>query len=84
MISMKEYERLKKQEEEAARERDQAIGAKETYLKQLKDDFGCRTVEEAKALLASKQKEQDKLKRTIEKKLETFDEKHGEEISSDF
>jgi hypothetical protein len=79
MISMKEYERLKKQEEEAARERDQAIGAKETYLKQLKEEFGCKTVEDATALLLKKEKELSKLKRTIEKKLEAFDEKHGAE-----
>lgn len=79
MISMKRYEQLKKLEEQATRERDQAIGAKETYLKQLKSEFGCNSVDEGKELLAKKTKELDKLKRTIEKKLEAFDEKYGEE-----
>ena len=51
MITLDVFNKLKKKVERAERQRERAAGALEQLLIQLKKEFGCSTIEEAKKKL---------------------------------
>lgn len=51
MTTPEGYQRLKDRLDEMTRERDRAAGALAEQVKRLKDEFGCASLKEAKALL---------------------------------
>ncbi len=56
-METKRFEQLKREVESARSEAAQAKGAFEQLMKQLKEEFGCRSVEEAQKLLRKLEKE---------------------------
>jgi C4-type Zn-finger protein len=70
-INLHEYQQLKSSLDRMQKESDRAEGALQQLKKQMKDEFGCSTIKEAKALVSdldqqekttSKQYEQELLK----------------------
>lgn len=80
MISVERYQELLEIAEEAKRKRDQATGAYSSYLKRLKDEFGCSTLKEAEFLLAKKQIEIAKKSKLLESKLAEFEKAFSDEL----
>jgi len=67
-MTARELEQLKQQIEQARTDRDQTQGAITQLMKQLKEEFGCKTVEEAREKLKELQKELDTLSEKMDKK----------------
>jgi uncharacterized phage infection (PIP) family protein YhgE len=65
------FEKLKAKVEALQRRADRAKGALEAAERRLKEEFGCSTTEEAKALL-----------KDMDSKLETAQEKYNEELKA--
>lgn len=65
--------RLRKRVDEHRREADKAEGALERVLAQLKEEFGCSTVEEGERLLARLQRHERKARARFEGALEEFE-----------
>jgi hypothetical protein len=63
------FEKLKKQVRKLQRETDRAEGALEVAMKELKKEFGCSTIEEAKERLQQLTLEERTLRRSFKKKL---------------
>lgn len=70
--------KLKGSIEKKKSERSELQGELKSVTKQLKDEFGVSTVEEAKKLQAEKEAELAKLKEDIESKIEEIEELMGE------
>jgi len=77
-MNVKQYEELRNRAERTAKEADRAAGARLQLLKQLKEKFGCESIEEAEKLLAKKQRLRDKAEKQAESLLAKFKEKYGE------
>lgn len=60
MADIQDYMDLKQEVEKSRREMDKAIGAVEQLQTRLEKEFGCKTLEEAEALLKKKNKEKEK------------------------
>ncbi len=79
MNRLKEYTELKRKTEEAQQNADKAEGALEQVMKQLKDDFDCSTLTEAKKKLKQLQKQEEKITTEFEEAIESFEEKWEDE-----
>lgn len=75
MNKIKDYLALKKTVEEAQQNADKAEGALEQVMKQLKDDFGCSTLVEAKKKLKQLQKQEENITTEFDEAVESFEEK---------
>lgn len=75
MNKIKDYLALKKTVEEAQQNADKAEGALEQVMKQLKDDFGCSTLVEAKKKLKQLQKQEENITIEFEEAVESFEKK---------
>jgi len=76
-------QRYQKAKAAAERFRDQKVraeGALEEALKQLKDEFNCDSLKEAKVLLKKLRVEADKAEDEFEEALESFEKEWGETI----
>jgi len=71
---LKKYMGLKKKVERAQQEADKAEGALEQVMKQLKKEFGCSTLEEAKKKLKVLEKQKQKAEKDFEIAVEEFEE----------
>lgn len=80
VISVEEYQQLKKRAEKARADADRAQGALEQQLQKLENEFDCRTIEEAEELLGKLQKEEQEAEQSYQKELEVFEEKWGEQL----
>lgn len=67
---------MKKKIKEAEDERNRLIGRKEQLLSQLKEEFDCASVDEAKEKLSQMEKTADKLDKEIEILVQTIGEKY--------
>lgn len=73
---MATYKQVKSQVDKLRKQSEQAQGAMQVLLGTLAKQFDCHSIEEGKAFLAELQGKQEKLKKTIQKKLESFDKKY--------
>jgi predicted nuclease with TOPRIM domain len=76
---MKESEllKLKEQVDEAKQNVSELTGQKNALLKQLKDDWGCKTIEEAEEKLKQMDKNTSTLERKIEVGIKDLEEKYN-------
>jgi len=72
--NLNDYLKLKKKVELAQTEADQAEGALGEVMKQLKKDFSCSTLKEAKQKLKKLEKQKTSSKEEFEEALEKFEE----------
>lgn len=79
MISLEQFNRLKKEVEEADREKERSQGALDQLKKELQEKFGCKSFEEARRLLAKKREKLLKEKVQFDKDVETFREDFREQ-----
>ena len=74
MAKLDKYLSLKKRVESAQQEADQAEGAEKEVMKQIKDEFGCNTLNEAKRTLKQKRKQEADSKEKFDTAFEQFEE----------
>lgn len=66
-ITIEEIEKIKNQAEQKRRSVERAKGSLQQLLKNLQNDFGCASIEEAKKKLAEMEQEGVKLDQRVEK-----------------
>lgn len=71
-ITEKGYRQLKQQVEEAKSEADKAKGALEQLMSQLKSEFDCEDLKEAKVLLGKLQTKRDRAQEDFEKEMKDY------------
>lgn len=76
MIDLEEFAALKRQAEEAGRDRDRADGARIEALKRLRE-LGAKDLEEADRLLATRRQKLSRLEAEWERLKAAFDERWG-------
>jgi hypothetical protein len=72
MISVKDYEEVKRKHEALKSKKNKAEGAMEETLKRLKDDFGFDNIEDAEKHLKAEQKKLEALNEDLEASIEEF------------
>lgn len=77
MTKLDKYLELKKRVDAAQQKADQAEGAINEVMKQIKDGFGCKTLAEAENLLKQKRKQEADSKEKFETALVKFDRRWG-------
>jgi len=79
MQKLDRYLQIEKKVEAAQQEADQAEGAISELMKQLKKDFGCSSLSEAKRERKKLKKQAEESKAAFEKALDDFEEKWSDE-----
>ena len=79
-MELDQYQKMKKQMERLRSEAERAKGKEEQLLKQLQDQFGCRTIKEAKDKLVELECEKGKAEKAFDRKLKLFREEWGEKL----
>lgn len=79
-MNAKKYILLQQKLKTFQREADRAAGELQQLKKQLKEEFGCDSVKEAKEKLTSLQIQEDKLTKQFESDLARFEEQYGERL----
>ena len=74
MAKLDKYLRLKERVETAQQEADQAEGAEKEVMKQIKDEFGCNTLNDAKRTLKQERKKEAASKEKFDDAFEQFEE----------
>ena len=74
MQKLDKFLSLKKRVETAQQEADQAEGAEKEVMKQIKDEFGCNTLNDAKRMLKQKRKQESDSKSKFDDAFEKFEE----------
>lgn len=78
MIDLDKYEALRKRKREAEQEKAKAEGRLEQLMERLQTEFGCKTVKQAKAMLASLESEEAKLEAEFNEALAEFEKEFGD------
>lgn len=73
---------LKDQIDTAKQKASELKGRKDALMKQLKDDWNCKTIKEAEILSKKKEKEIKELDTQIEEGLQTLEENYGKDKSN--
>ena len=81
--NLEKYLTLKKKVESAQTEADQAEGALGEVMKQLKKEFECDTLKEAKKKLKQLEKQKESSKEEFEEAVEKFEDDWSEEIDDE-
>ena len=71
---------MKKQVEKLRAEADRAAGKVEQLMAQLKDQFGCDTIEDAQKKLKKLERDKIKAKKIFDTKLKLFESEWGERL----
>jgi len=79
MAKLDKYLALKRRVESAQQKADQADGAQKEIMKQLKREFGCDTLAEAKKKLRQLEKQESVSKKAFDDALAEFEEKWSDE-----
>jgi len=79
MANLDRYLSLKKRVESAQQEADQAEGAEKEVMKQIKDEFGCNTLNDAKRTLKQERKKEADSKAKFDTAFEQFEEDWSDE-----
>lgn len=74
MAKLDKYLRLKEKVDTAQQEADQAEGAHKEVMNQIKDEFGCNSLNEAKRVLKQKRKQEGTSKAKFDDAFEQFEE----------
>ena len=74
-ITLEDYEQLKEEVKEAHAAASRAEGSLENLMSQLKEEFGCKSISQAKKLLAESATEVATLKDVFQKAQEAYIEK---------
>ena len=77
---LENFEKLKRQISRLREERIKAEGAMTQLLKQMREQFGCSSVEEARGLLSKVEKEMKELEKRFQDEYRRFTEEWGEEL----
>lgn len=78
MIDIEQYNRIKKKADQARADVQRAEGALDQVMKNLKDDFGCSTIEEAEAKLIELEEQEKAAEAAYQTELAAFQEKWGD------
>jgi len=79
-MDLKEYERLKSKVDRLQREADRAEGILEEKMARLKEEFGCKTLDDARKLLKTLEEDADEAGVEYDDALESFKEKWGNKL----
>lgn len=71
-LSREEFEKLKRQVEDAKAEADRAQGAYDQLMERLKKEFNCKTLEEAKILLVKIQRQREEAGKVFQTKMDDY------------
>jgi len=74
-ITEEKYKRLKQEVEEAKESAARSQGSLDTLMSNLKEEFNCDDLKEAKELLKELEEKKDKAEATYEKTLKSYEEK---------
>lgn len=77
-INLEEYNRIKKAADDRRKEVDQAEGAYNQLLKDLKEEFGCDSIEAAEAKLVELEVQEKAAEEAYQTELTTYKEKWGD------
>lgn len=80
MADLKQFAELKSKVEQAQQRMDRAQGSLDQLMKQLKEDFDCKTIEEATAKLKKLKKEESSIEEEFTEAMEKFNEKWQEKL----
>ncbi len=80
MIDLKEYSRLKEMVESHQRKADRSIGALEQLKQQLKKEFKCNSLEEAKSLLTDLAVQEQEQEKEYKEELTKFKKEYGDRL----
>lgn len=78
MIDLKKFADLKQKAERLQTEIDRSAGARQQLLKQLKDEFDCDSLKEAKVLLKQLQKQEADAEEKFAEDMERFEKEYKE------
>ena len=78
MSSLERFTKLKKRIATLQRDSDRARGALEGVERQLEEEFGCASLEQAKAMLVKEEDAEEASREKFETALEQFETKHAE------
>lgn len=78
-LTEKQYQELKSTAETARKSADEAAGAHKQLLKQLKEEFDCETVKEAKVLLAKLEREESEANTALSKAMAAYEKEWNQE-----
>lgn len=73
MIGEEQYKRLRREVEVAKAEAERAQGALDQLLRRLEEEFGCKSLGEAKALLKDLQTERDRAASVLEDEMKRYE-----------
>jgi hypothetical protein len=79
-MKIEEYQRLKKQAEALERRAERAKGRLAQMMQQLKTDFDCDNLEDAKTLLGQMEEELKEAERELAEQTAAFQEEWGDEL----
>lgn len=79
-MDAKEFVRLKERVEVLQRKADRAEGALEQWHQQLRKEFGCRSVDEARKTLADLEQQEQQLDEEYQKTVQVFERKWGDKL----
>lgn len=80
VVSEEQYRKLKRDVDSTRSEAQRANGAYEQLMTQLKSEFGCKTLKEAKALLEDLEEKKAKAEKEFEKAMREYEKKWKEEL----
>ncbi len=80
MLDLASYQAVTKLIQQLQRSIDRSSGALETVNTQLKKDFGCKNVKEAKAKLEELEEEKEELTTERDKQQKAFESKWGDKL----
>jgi len=80
MADLKRYNELKERVEDAQKKSDRAQGNLDQIMKQLKNDFDCDDLDEAKDMLEKLEKELKKTEGEFDKAVLEFEKKWGDKL----
>jgi len=82
-IDLERYQSLKSNVERLRRESDRAEGALEQLMARLKEEYGCKTLSDAKELAGKLENEAAEATRKFNKELEEFEEEWSEVLEKE-
>lgn len=80
MADLKRYNELKEKVEDAQKKADRAQGNLDQIMRQLKSDFDCDDLEEAKEVLGKLEKELEETESEFDEAISGFEEKWGDKL----
>lgn len=80
MTTLERYVRLKKEAEQRQRAADRARGSLDQVLRQLQEEFSCKTLEDGQKLLAQLIQERDQLDKRLAQRLRQFEQRFAERL----